>query len=58
MQSGFWIIPKITFANLWKPIYDTIIIPASSDILNLETVERKGKINKNWIFWKLKEHFR
>ena len=41
-KSGFWVILKITFANLSKPIYDVIIIPVSSDPLNMETVERKG----------------
>ena len=41
-RSGFWVILKITFANLSKPIYDVIIIPVSSDPLNMETVERKG----------------
>ena len=24
IQSSFWIIPNITLANLWKPIYDII----------------------------------
>ena len=34
---------KFTFANLCKPIHNVIIIPVSSDPLNLETVERKEK---------------
>ena len=43
IQSGFGIIPNNTFANLCKPIHDVTIIPVSSDPLNLETMERKGK---------------
>ena len=31
IQSGFWIIPKIAFAYLRKPIQDIIIIPVSHD---------------------------
>ena len=27
MQRGFWVIPKIMFANLSKQIQDVIIIP-------------------------------
>ena len=34
IQSGFWVIPKITLANLCKRIQDIIIIPVSSDRLN------------------------
>ena len=37
MQSGFRFIPKITFANLCKLDFNVIIIPVSSDPLNLET---------------------
>ena len=43
IQSGFWVIPKIAFANLCKPIHDVIIIPISFDPLNLETVKKEGK---------------
>ena len=38
IQSGFQFIPKIIFANLCKPVHDVIIIPVSSDALNLENV--------------------
>ena len=31
IQTSFWVIPKVTFANLCKPIHDVIIIPVSSD---------------------------
>ena len=41
IQSGFRVIPKITFATLCKLFYDVIIIPVSSDLLNLDTTERK-----------------
>ena len=37
--SGLWVIQKIAFANLWNSILDAIIIPVSSDPLNLETLE-------------------
>ena len=46
MHNGFWGIPKITFANLSKPIRN-IIIPFSSDTFSQENVERKGKIPKS-----------
>ena len=42
IQIGFPVILKITFANLWKPIHNVIIAPASSDLLNLEAVERNA----------------
>ena len=44
-QNGFSVIPKITFANLCKPIQNIIIIPVSSDPLNLKVVE-KEKLQK------------
>ena len=46
IQSGLWVIPKLIFANLCKPIHDIIIIPVLSDSFNLENVEKKGKIIK------------
>ena len=47
MQSGLLrVIPKNTLANLWKPIHNVIIIPVSSDPLNLETVQRTKKNQK------------
>ena len=58
IQSGFSVIPKITFVNLWKPIHDVIIIPVSSDPLNLETVERIEKRNyKKWNISRTKRAF-
>ena len=36
MQGGFWVIAKITFANLCKLIHDVIIIAVSSGPLNLK----------------------
>ena len=44
-QNGFSVIPKIIFANLCKPIQNIIIIPVSSDPLNLKVVE-KEKLQK------------
>ena len=43
IQKSFRVIPTITIDNLRKAIHDVIIIPVSSDPLNIETVERKGK---------------
>ena len=57
MQSGFWFIPKITFANLCKLDFNVIIIPVSSDPLNLETVESKEKALKNEYFENVKRFF-
>ena len=42
VKHGFWVIPKVIFANLRKPIQD-IIIPLSSGPLKLENVERMGE---------------
>ena len=58
MQSGFWVIPKVTFANLSKPVSKVTIIPVSSDPLNLEAVEGKGKKTKKWTLWEQRELFR
>lgn len=41
IESGFLVISKIIFANLFKPFHDAIIIPVSSHLLNLENEERK-----------------
>ena len=46
-QSGFLVIPETTFANFCKPVHQVIIIALLSDPLNLENVERKGKITIN-----------
>ena len=48
------LLQKITFANFCKPVHNVIIIPVLSNPLNLETVERKGKIIINWISWEWK----
>ena len=55
-QSGFWVIPQILFAKLWKPIYDVIIIQISFVSLNLETVEvfQLSKIKAKQLRWKQK----
>ena len=42
IQINFSVILKDTFANLCKPIHNVIIIPVSSDPLNLEGMERKA----------------
>ena len=57
MQSVFRFIPKITFANLCKLDFNVIIIPVSSDPLNLETVESKEKALKNEYFENVKRFF-
>ena len=43
IQSDFWVIPKITFTNLSKPIYDIIFISVYSETLNMENVDLKRK---------------
>ena len=48
-NKRFWVIPKITSANLCKPIHDIIISP-STILLNLERVEKKGKIIPPFIY--------
>ena len=57
IQSGFWVIPKIT---LCKPIHG-IIITVSTDLLNLETGKEITKnykiITENWISWERKTYF-
>ena len=57
IQSGFYIIPKITFTNLCKPMHGVIIIPVSSDPLYLENVKRK-KIKRQFNISIKKEIFR
>ena len=57
IQNYFWVIPKITFANLCKPVQGVIIIPVSSDPLILETDKRKGKKYKKLSIWKTKRAF-
>ena len=60
IQSGFWVIPNITFANLCRPIHDIIIIPVSSNPYNLKTEERE-KMNtskpKKLLRWNKKAFF-
>ena len=51
----FWIILKITSANLCKPICD--IIPPLFALLNLESVERKQKNYKNLNILRTKRAF-
>ena len=46
--SDVWVIPKITSANVCKPIHDIINFnPLSFVFLHLESVERQGKKIKN-----------
>ena len=52
--SGFWVISKITLANLCSTIH-IIIIPVSSNSLNLEIWKGKEQIRKKWT--SLKKHF-
>ena len=62
IKSGFWVIPKITTANLCKPIHD--IINYSTSICPFESGKcGKGKNTKMWISrkelfrWNKKKHF-
>ena len=62
MQSGSWVIPKTTFANLCKPVHNVMIIPFLSAPFNLEKlIKEKQKmlliltiavrqIKHTWIF--------
>ena len=43
IQSSFWVTPKITSANLCKPVHDTKKYSPCICLVNLESVERKGK---------------
>ena len=43
IQSVFWVIQKVTYANIRKAVHDIIIIPVLFDPLNLETQERLRK---------------
>ena len=48
IQSGICVIPKITFANLCKPICNVVIIPVSSDALHFGNCRKEGeKITEN-----------
>ena len=44
IQSGFWGIPKTTFANLCKPIYDIINYSTSTCPFVFENCGKEGKI--------------
>ena len=47
--NDFWVIPKVTSANLCKPIHDIINSPLQFVLLNLGSMERNGKIIKVWL---------
>ena len=58
--NGFWVILKITSANLCKPVHDiinyfTFICPFSSGKCGMEG---RKEITKTWISQKWKEIFR
>ena len=57
LKSGFWIIRKILFADLCNQMDEFIIIPVSSDPLNIEIVERSGKILQKNEYLKNKKSF-
>ena len=42
VDSGFCVIPKTTFANLCKSVFDVIIIPALNIPLYLKNGEKEG----------------
>ena len=58
IQSGFWVILKITFVNLCKPIYDIIIIPVSSGLWIWKIWKGREKITRNGRSWEWRELFR
>ena len=55
IQSSFWVTPKITSANLCKPVHDTKKYSPCICLVNLESVERKGKNYKKLNISKKKE---
>ena len=57
IQSVFWVIPKLTSANLCKPIHD-IINYFTFILLNLKIVERNGKNHKHLNISKTKRAFK
>ena len=57
IQSSFWVTPKITSANLCKPIHDTKKYSPCICLVNLESVERKGKNYKKLNISKKKRAF-
>ena len=50
-------MPKIKFPNLCKLIQDIIIIPASTDFLNIGNVERKGGKSQTFEYLKNEKSF-
>ena len=47
--NDFWVIPKVTSANLCKPIHDITNSPLPFVLLNVGSMERNGKIIKVWL---------
>ena len=59
IQSGFWVILKITSANLCKAIYDIINYSTSICCFESEKCGKEGqKITKIWISREPKELFK
>ena len=57
--NSYWVIPKITPVNLWKPIHD--IINYSTSICSFEfgkCGKEDKKITKMWISWEQKDFLR
>ena len=48
IQSVFGVIHKITFANFCKPTHNIIIVPVSSDPLNLEKSQEWKSKSQEW----------
>ena len=57
VQSCFWVIPKIAYANLCKPAHDVIIIPVSTVHLKLKHMKRKEKNSKKFKILRKKRAF-
>ena len=49
LQSNFWVILKIAFAKLWKPIHDIIKYSTLFVLLSLKSVKKQAKNYKIWI---------
>ena len=54
-KSGFWVIPKITFANLCKPLYEIKLFHFDLSFWIWEVWRGRENITKIWISQERKE---
>ena len=58
MESCFWVMPKITSGNLWKPIYDINYSTLNCPFESGKCGKEGQKLQINWISPERKELFR